>query len=159
VTKNLRVALRNLRDRYASTGPALLWVDAICIDQANLEERSSQVGRLMRRIFVQAQQVVSWTGEDDEDIEDIVELYKKVSIAMEVIGVLSEDTSRSALIRAQIGVGFTDKDWQALESFLSRPYCSRVWVVPELAAQFGDDSQPAVAGAPCVVLCGFQVSL
>lgn len=43
VTQNLACALQCLRyeDR-----PRTLWIDAICVDQANLTERSSQVQRM-----------------------------------------------------------------------------------------------------------------
>lgn len=40
-----------------------LWVDAICIDQGNKEERSQQV-RLMDRIYANATRVLVWLGEE-----------------------------------------------------------------------------------------------
>lgn len=61
VTKNCASALRRIRDRnYERT----LWVDAICIDQSNKEERGAQV-RLMADIFSQATQVLVYLGEED----------------------------------------------------------------------------------------------
>ncbi|KAI0410239.1 heterokaryon incompatibility protein-domain-containing protein [Xylaria grammica] len=55
---NLECALRDLRlpDRLF-----LLWVDALCINQKNDEERSSQVG-LMRDIYAHATRVVVYLG-------------------------------------------------------------------------------------------------
>jgi hypothetical protein len=41
-----------------------IWVDAICINQVNTEERNQQV-QLMDRIFSQATEVSAWLGEDD----------------------------------------------------------------------------------------------
>ncbi|ORX98068.1 heterokaryon incompatibility protein-domain-containing protein, partial [Clohesyomyces aquaticus] len=43
VTTNLYTALRRLR---SENEPRVLWVDAICIDQSNLEERGVQVFRM-----------------------------------------------------------------------------------------------------------------
>jgi hypothetical protein len=41
-----------------------LWIDALCIDQSNIVERTEQV-RLMGLIFSHAVEVLSWLGEDD----------------------------------------------------------------------------------------------
>ncbi|EJT77131.1 hypothetical protein GGTG_07043 [Gaeumannomyces tritici R3-111a-1] len=50
VTRNLYCALRSLRH---NDQPRMLWVDAICINQADISERSRQIC-LMSRIFSQA---------------------------------------------------------------------------------------------------------
>ena len=41
-----------------------MWIDAICIDQSNLKERSEQV-RCMRLIYQKARRIVVWLGEAD----------------------------------------------------------------------------------------------
>lgn len=83
VTRNLEKVLRQLRtnkfycsDRqcdcfqkpdspvplnYHFTFPSFLWIDAICIDQDNKEERAQQV-TLMREIYRRASQVLVWLG-------------------------------------------------------------------------------------------------
>jgi Heterokaryon incompatibility protein (HET) len=60
ITANLEIALRHLRhrDTYRT-----LWVDALCIDQMNLLERSLLVLRV-RDIFGSADMVLAWTGGD-----------------------------------------------------------------------------------------------
>jgi hypothetical protein len=59
---NLEVALRYLRleRKYRR-----LWIDAICIDQTNSAERSTQVAS-MHRIYSGASSVLIWLGELDE---------------------------------------------------------------------------------------------
>ena len=42
----------------------LLWVDALCIDQANLKERNAQVAR-MSKIYTNAVEVIIWLGVED----------------------------------------------------------------------------------------------
>ncbi|KAI9773690.1 MAG: hypothetical protein M1840_006964 [Geoglossum simile] len=59
VTVNLFRALQRLRKGGEKR---VLWVDALCIDQSNLTERSEQVPR-MRSIYQRAEQVVVWLGE------------------------------------------------------------------------------------------------
>lgn len=59
VTSNLAAALRRFRLQYKSR---MLWVDALCINQADLAERAGQV-RLMGDIFSSATGVLVWLGE------------------------------------------------------------------------------------------------
>lgn len=58
ITPNLDAALRHLRHPAASR---TLWVDALCINQANLDERAAQVA-LMRRVYAEAAKVLIWLG-------------------------------------------------------------------------------------------------
>lgn len=57
IRKNLFNALRNLRQKT----PRSLWVDAICINQEDVDERNSQVG-LMAFIYRRATRAVVWLG-------------------------------------------------------------------------------------------------
>ncbi|KAH6639190.1 heterokaryon incompatibility protein-domain-containing protein [Boeremia exigua] len=59
LTRNLSEALQRLR----SDEPQTLWIDALCIDQDNHEEKANQVAR-MGRVFRNASNVVVWLGED-----------------------------------------------------------------------------------------------
>jgi hypothetical protein len=52
-------ALRHLRETYIV---CFLWVDALCINQYNLEEKAEQV-RVMLSTFQKASRVVVWLGE------------------------------------------------------------------------------------------------
>jgi len=61
IGKNLHDAL--LRLRWV-TRVRRLWIDAICIDQMNLQERNHQV-TLMQRIYMGAVEVIVWLGEED----------------------------------------------------------------------------------------------
>jgi len=55
VTRNLEAALRQLRCYNYSE----IWVDALCINQEDLEERSRQVLR-MNEIYSQAYEIAAW---------------------------------------------------------------------------------------------------
>ncbi|KAI0802245.1 heterokaryon incompatibility protein-domain-containing protein [Xylaria sp. FL0064] len=58
VRRNLYLALLHLR---SITQPITLWVDAICINQADTDERNRQVS-LMSFIYTRATMVISWLG-------------------------------------------------------------------------------------------------
>lgn len=58
ITAHLGAALRCLRDRGNSK---YFWIDALCIDQTDWEDRSSQV-QMMGHIYSTCQQVIAWLG-------------------------------------------------------------------------------------------------
>jgi hypothetical protein len=45
-----------------------IWIDALCINQKDIEERAAQV-RLMGKIYRQARRVIIWLGEENTDGE------------------------------------------------------------------------------------------
>jgi hypothetical protein len=74
ITANLYTALKHLRlqDRER-----ILWVDALCINQADLSERMHQVSR-MSSIYGQASQVVVWLGEGWDGSDVAMEFLRKL---------------------------------------------------------------------------------
>ncbi|PSN61995.1 hypothetical protein BS50DRAFT_134812 [Corynespora cassiicola Philippines] len=62
---NCESALRHLRHIVKDV---VLWIDALCIDQKNLEERAQKV-MIMGKIYQQAEQVVIWLGAGSKEIE------------------------------------------------------------------------------------------
>jgi hypothetical protein len=63
ISRNLSVALEHLR---LPAEPRLLWIDAICINQDDIPERSEQVNK-MGSIYTKARRVVLWLGEEADD--------------------------------------------------------------------------------------------
>ena len=61
ITRHLREALERVR---LSDRPRLIWADALCINQKNVEERGHQV-RLMSQIYRKASKVLIWAGQDE----------------------------------------------------------------------------------------------
>jgi hypothetical protein len=74
VTVNLEAALRQLE----ADGYSKIWVDAICINQDDSEERSRQILR-MRKIYTQASEVVAWLGIGDENSKVAMKFIKTVT--------------------------------------------------------------------------------
>ena len=63
VTENLYAALQHLRQEGKEL---LLWVDALCINQLDLAEKSHQVQQ-MRHIYERAASVIAWLGVERYD--------------------------------------------------------------------------------------------
>ncbi|KAH8645843.1 heterokaryon incompatibility protein-domain-containing protein [Xylariales sp. PMI_506] len=74
VTRNLEAALRHLRNKEDDR---CLWIDAVCINQDDMEERNSQV-LLMRSIYRSASKVVVWLGEDADDSDLVFPLCQRM---------------------------------------------------------------------------------
>lgn len=84
VTENLFTALERLRllDR-----PRTLWADAICIDQGNGPEKSSQI-KLMSQIYSKPTRVIIWLGKDTTGLDGIKEC---ISTALRILPPVSFD--------------------------------------------------------------------
>ena len=70
ITTNLEMALRQLR---SETEDRILWVDALCINQNNISERNSQVGR-MDSVYKLASRIVLWLGPEQQRTEQAMSL-------------------------------------------------------------------------------------
>ena len=114
IRPNLEDALRQFRDNQDDL---LLWIDAICIDQANIEEKSIQVAR-MAEIYSKARDVLIWLGKE----------YNASNTAMEFIPKILDLEQSHALISKESN----RKQWTALADLMKREWFSRRWIVQEL---------------------------
>jgi hypothetical protein len=99
------------------------WIDSICVDQSNLEERGAHVRR-MKEIYQDADKVVVWLGEetdDSVDAPDFIDFLGKLNDANH-----SNDTLRTILLQDQ----YRDK-WATLTAFFLRKWWTRVWTIQE----------------------------
>ncbi|KAK5207545.1 hypothetical protein LTR72_007193 [Exophiala xenobiotica] len=90
-----------------------IWVDTLCINQADVIERSSQV-RLMDKIFSNAHNVLAWLGEPDSSSDKAMEHVAWASAHM--LDPLAYDDDRLVYV----------------VSLLRRPWFQRIWVIQEL---------------------------
>ncbi|KAI0407241.1 HET-domain-containing protein [Xylaria palmicola] len=74
VTRNLYEALRSLRLPHSGRR---LWIDALCIDQSNHEEKKVQLA-LLQRVYQQAEKVIAYLPLDARDQKNISELVPKI---------------------------------------------------------------------------------
>lgn len=115
-----------------------VWIDAICINQADLAEREGQVS-IMARIYSQAAVVNAWLGGEDEVSLD----------AHPVISSLTDSATRRNFKEHMVvlrGMTLSDprlyqllniprillNDWVSLWAFFNRSWFRRAWVVQEM---------------------------
>ncbi|KAH7471361.1 hypothetical protein FOMA001_g13292 [Fusarium oxysporum f. sp. matthiolae] len=76
VTRNLASALGALR---FPSNARVLWVDAVCINQDNQEEKSKQIP-LMREIYASAKAVLTWLGPDFPGAKEAFQIFPYLSL-------------------------------------------------------------------------------
>lgn len=130
---NFRTAFRQLPNRHEKTDSCLVWIDAICVNQSDIDERGSQVSQ-MGEIFRNAAAVMIRLGGDEspdvcrQALHSVHELY---SLHMH----RRDDPSRHLF---DIGVGFNgatrDKVCITLDSTTSvytSTWFERLWTIQE----------------------------
>ncbi|KAF1915925.1 heterokaryon incompatibility protein-domain-containing protein [Ampelomyces quisqualis] len=120
VKPNLAEALRHLRDESIIVS---LWVDAICINQFDEEEKNEQVMK-MALIYSKAYNVNIWLGSDDTETDSPVSY-----LAMSFIPKVIDPNIHAKLLGDEVYV----KSWASLFELLRWSWFSRRWVIQELA--------------------------
>jgi Heterokaryon incompatibility protein (HET) len=123
VRSNLYNALKQLRRKDVDLW---LWVDAICINQNDTEEKNVQLARI-HEIYNKALNVCIWLGEADEG--------GKSDRAMDFI----HDAVNFRLLDGLVSLNDVEtiqdraRDWDCLADLMSASWFSRRWVVQEVA--------------------------
>jgi len=155
VGENLHDALCHLRRYYVQPDfSPFIWIDAICINQGNIHERSQQVTR-MTDIYTLSRQVIIWLGVSDEGSNrSIGQLFRiataEASVRSSTDHVLRDSASGSGE-QTQVANEVNEVSWDkggeldddddddlepdeimGLVAVLGeRPWFSRIWTVQE----------------------------
>jgi hypothetical protein len=146
-TRNLLDAVASIdkhqQEHYALGGYFHLWIDAICINQHDIAERSSQV-LLMGDIYSSALMVHAWLGEDESDLEGFIQIHACIGPAVQQA---ATDPSVQDLflnrklfdpeVLSYLRIDSLEEwrsDWQSYYRFYGRRrWFNRVWVLQEFA--------------------------
>lgn len=147
ITRNLDMAIRHLR---YSERPRVVWVDALCIDQTSLGDKSRQVGH-MNHIYWSTSRVVVWLGPEADDSDLAMNLLESIGqkiqvdwFALEYTCVTEEDEDIWGRWRYPNQLPLDERDWAAIQSLTERPWFKRIWVRQEVFK----------AGGEAVIYCG-----
>jgi hypothetical protein len=117
IRTNLHTFLHKLRKTNKTR---TFWVDALCISQADLDEKAHQVA-MIGRIFRQASRVLVWVG---EAANSSGVLFRPAANRLQAFWQdLTSERQSSAMLRRRVPI------WNA---FLSRPYWKRTWIIQEI---------------------------
>jgi hypothetical protein len=112
----------------------VVWADAICINQQDVDEKSHQV-KLMASIYSRASQVVMWLGADEGDA---VKALPIIATALEDYAT-SKKRDDPLPYKAFPHVAppgypnFGDEKWFSLARFYDKEWFERIWVIQEAA--------------------------
>ena len=156
ITASLAAALRHFR---LPNKTRRLWADAVCINQANDEEKGKQVAQ-MGAVYGGASQVVVWLGESTEDTRQALSDIQRLALSaaryhVEIqepdfnvfVGpqLKSTDASGKEEVLTAMGLVFKPDEREDLKAILTEirasrleflfalPWFSRLWVIQEVA--------------------------
>lgn len=116
IRQNLYDFLKTIRD--CSVHNQWFWIDQICINQTNDEEKGHQVTQ-MSDVYTKATTVEVWLGLAFEGSDWVLEFFTK-GLSLEDLDSMQNDP---AVVEHR----------SALQRFLTLPYWSRLWVVQEIS--------------------------
>ncbi|KAH8805255.1 heterokaryon incompatibility protein-domain-containing protein [Xylogone sp. PMI_703] len=141
VTRNLESALRHLRDRHVSRD---LWIDALCINQTDNDEKGSQVS-FMRQIYKGATGTIVFMGAEEDDSTLAMECCTKWNQLLprnwpdmdwieDSNGLWLGSLTESKLPPVEIILkGMPDRrTFKAIKNLFTRSWTSRIWVIQEV---------------------------
>ena len=146
ITHNLATALPYLRH---GNRDRVLWIDAICVNQHDLAERSSQVQR-MAEIYSRAKLTIAWLGPDHEECGHALLLLGSMGSRIEVDWVVSKmapvvEDNRNWADHTK-PLPYSTAEYTAIYNLLSRSWFERIWIRQEI--QLANTA---------VLVCGFSV--
>lgn len=130
IRANLEAALRSLRCEPEFRNGLKLWADAICIDQANINERNHEVQH-MGRIYGRADTVTVWLGSEGKFTRRAIQALRECGNTLHD----TDNLTPTEILLLIVALS------PALIDISNRPYWERLWIIQEIAI-----------GAPCMAL-------
>lgn len=141
-TLNLWLALNHLpKDQY-------YWIDFLCINQGDLDERASQVA-MMTQIYNKAAIVEVWLGPEDHLSRKGLEMlgeYEKLEVL--------PDGRRDAISLWNLDRGDL---WEGVCHILGNPYWTRTWIIQEIIVAKSDGGALLRIGNTCKTVLGLYM--
>lgn len=134
IKPNLEDALRSLR---LPTQVRRLWIDALCIDQSDLDERSRQV-QYMRLVYKHAARVVVWLGLKTSGTKEAFLAAERLARIREYTlpGPNNEQLDPDAVMELASSMvnDLPETSMAHLDEVFERQYFNRCWCVQEVVA-------------------------
>ncbi|KAF2137710.1 uncharacterized protein K452DRAFT_301685 [Aplosporella prunicola CBS 121167] len=115
-----------------------IWIDAICINQEDSQEKASQIA-IMDAIYSEAAFIKVWLGESDAFTETAVTLVNKLDAASgkfeksDIIPYGMNENQNETFLKANLPV-IRASEWLALGGLYRRQWFRRAWVFQELVS-------------------------
>jgi hypothetical protein len=135
--------LELIRDAPEFSDDMYWWIDSICINQENFQEKNAQVA-IMKKIYETSQRTIVWLGEEldrgfKEETQDCVGAIASMKVLVrkkkEALGPRVEDNEarmEAAKLKLTTNRDNLGVNWDAVERLLLRPWWRRVWTLQEM---------------------------
>jgi Heterokaryon incompatibility protein (HET) len=131
VTENLGAFLKYVRKASWLSGKKF-WIDAICIDQQDMDEKSRQV-KSMSHIYSSAKKVIMWLGEEDQYTRTAFRALERISeLVISNYLDYSPDYLRSGGCRLKLDHVSDREAWLSVGKLFQRCYFIRSWTIQEI---------------------------
>lgn len=144
--RNLHTALQHFRylDR-----PRTMWIDALCINQADDDEKSRQIRR-MGDLYKAAHRVVVWLGPASADsalaCSTLAYLGAQMVVTKDNRGLRHPDAVEKDWCLARSDLPYEEATWLAIHNLLARPWFERLWIWQEIV----------LADNRATIQCGYE---
>ncbi|KIW22441.1 uncharacterized protein PV07_12326 [Cladophialophora immunda] len=129
ITQSLNLALETL---CKLSSPRRLWVDAICINQADDHEKAQQIP-LMHLIYFSSNQVIVWLGTSTEATDRAMDMAMTLLEGLKTIR--EPNLEDYAPILEKLGLPIQgDLIWEGLGDLVSRRWHARLWTLQEFVS-------------------------
>ncbi|OTB18784.1 hypothetical protein K445DRAFT_364069 [Daldinia sp. EC12] len=146
VTDSVYSLLFHLRHRENTRK---LWVDQMCINQTDHAEKAAQV-KDIRKVYKYTNRLIIWLGDGDDESDQAMDILHNVSNRLGIKG-FADITSELNLAGLSLTVDSSGSisawPWIKVARLVSRPWFTRMWVVPEVFLAADNES---------IVCCGFS---
>ncbi|KAF2193162.1 HET-domain-containing protein [Zopfia rhizophila CBS 207.26] len=139
VTENLYTFLLKARDDE-SHALDFYWIDTICINQKDSEERTRQVN-MMAAIYQSADIVHAWLGEEDKDTGMTFQLIRALASCctgnerhkrIEGLKDITPKALGTRELTAKLGACADISNWKSMAMLFHRRYFTRAWTIQEI---------------------------
>ncbi|KAK4946204.1 hypothetical protein LTR10_014716 [Elasticomyces elasticus] len=131
ITRSLEIALQRARH---PTSPMLFWADQICINQADLEEKESQI-LFMKLIYERAGSIYAWIGVAADESDVAMDVIGRTDWAMWLSRLEHRREPEAEMTSAVLPESLTPEMIVAIIRLMRRPWWSRTWILQEATAQ------------------------
>jgi hypothetical protein len=126
ITKSLHHALLDIRHEAATLGARTLWVDAVCINQADIEELQTQVA-MMGTIYKQATRVITYIGPHRDNSAEGIDLATRLHHFCTSLNGKPDPRVQSSDGLVSLGLPpLSNRHWKALRQLILRTWVGGV---------------------------------
>jgi hypothetical protein len=131
-------------------GTRRIWIDFVCINQADDLEKAKQV-RLMRDVYSSATEVITYLGEVGDDVADYTEYFLRDFYESRQRHTRMSRASRIVIEQKMQYLGLQHPRWFIVTSLINHAYWTRIWIIQEIAharslrIMYGDRELPLEA--------------